>query len=300
MISRQKIAEMVSAKAKSGSKLLLQLPEGLKIHAVEIAYELEKVGYSVILSNDPCYGACDIREKEAHMVNASLIVHVGHKRFYKEIKSSIPVLFIPLELEAAYDKKQLAKIKEHRIGVVSTVNYSHLMEGVAKDLMALGKSPVIGGEILGCNVESAKNIDNRVDCFLFVGTGKFHPSGLKTHRPVYFLDLEKNQVEIFDIKDAEREHRIKYAKIEKFRASENIGILLSSKHGQFFHEFEHLKKRIERTGKKTHVLILDCITNERLMGLKIDFFINTACPRLAEDHFDKPVMNVADFLEFYG
>jgi len=300
MISVQKIAEAVSAKARSGSKLLLQMPEGLKIHAVEIAHELEKAGYSVVLSNDPCYGACDIREHEARMVNANLIVHVGHKRFYKEIKSSIPVFFIPFELKADYDKKQLAKIKEIRVGLVSTVNYSYLIEPVAKDLSALGKAPVIAGEILGCNIEAAKSIDNRVDCFLFVGTGKFHPSGLKTHRPVYFLDLEKNQVEIFDIKDAEREQRIKYAKIEKFRSSETVGILLSSKHGQFFHEFEHLKKRIERTGKKTHVLIMDCITNERLMGLKIDFFINTACPRLAEDHFDKPVMNVADFLEFYG
>lgn len=300
MINTQKIADNVSTKARRGTKILLQLPEGLKTRAIEIIDSLKSNGFDIVLSNDPCFGACDIRDKEAQAVGAQLIVHLGHKRFYKELKSQIPVLYIPLELDAGYDKKELEKIKEPLVGIVSTVNYSYLLPQVEKDLRAIDKTPSIGGEILGCNAEKAKAIEEKVNCFIFIGTGRFHPLGIRTSLPVYFFDLEKNRVELIEKKEYDRITRINYAKLEKFRDSKTVGILLSSKHGQFYPDYESLKKRVEKTGKKAYIFVMDCINNEKLMGLKIDFFINTACPRIAEDNFSKPVMNASDFLQFYG
>lgn len=299
MISISQITDFVRKKAKPGSKLLLQLPEGLKIRAIEIMQSLENVGYFVILSNDPCYGACDIRDREAQIAGCNFIVHVGHKNFYREFQKRVPVIYIPLTIEATYDKKELSKIREPLVGMLSTVNYSYLMESFAKDLRAIDKNPVMGGEILGCNSDAARAIEHKVNCFLFIGTGKFHPSGLRTKLPVYIYDLERNKIEYVESKEFEKVHRINCAKIEKFREAKTVGILISSKQGQFYSEYEILRKRIEKTGKKVFVMIMDAITNERLMGLKIDFFINTACPRIAEDKFDKTVMNARDFLEFY-
>jgi 2-(3-amino-3-carboxypropyl)histidine synthase len=300
MISISKIPETVSKHVKLGSKILLQLPEGLKIRAVEIVDSLKARGFAAVLSNDPCYGACDLRDNEALLMGCDIIVHVGHKRFYKEFKSRIPVIYIPLEIEATYDKKELAKIKELRIGIISTVNYANLMELVAKDLKAMDKTPVIGGTILGCNFQAAKEIDNRIDCFLFIGTGRFHPSGLKMIFPVYILDLEKNQVVLLERKEQEKWQRIKHIKLEKFREARTIGILVSSKQGQFMPDFESLKRRVESLGKKPYIIVMDYITNESLMGIRVDFFINTACPRIAEDNFSKPVLNASEFMEFYG
>jgi 2-(3-amino-3-carboxypropyl)histidine synthase len=39
------------------------------------------------------------------------------------------------------------------------------------------------------------------------------------------------------------------------------------------------------------------ITEANLLGFKVDAFVNTACPRLAEDfiHFKKPVISAMEF-----
>ena len=300
MLEIAQITDSVRRSAKPGAKLLLQVPEGLKTRAVEIIDALGKHGFSTALSNDPCYGACDIRDGEARMLGCDMIVHVGHKRFYKPFRSGIPVLYIPFEIEAEYDRKELEKIREMRIGILSTVNYAGMMESVARDLKSMDKTAVIGGTVLGCNFQAMKDIDNRVDCFLFIGSGRFHATGIRTLFPVYVLDLEKNKVELMDKKEFDRIKRIVYAKMEKFREARTVGILLSSKQGQFFQDSQALKKRVESTGKKCYLIVMDCITRQGLMGLKIDFFLNTACPRIAEDDLGKTVINASDFLEFYG
>ena len=46
---------------------------------------------------------------------------------------------------------------------------------------------------------------------------------------------------------------------------------------------EEIKSRLVQRNKKALILIMDEITNEKLLGLKLDAFINTACPRLAYD-----------------
>ena len=36
------------------------------------------------------------------------------------------------------------------------------------------------------------------------------------------------------------------------------------------------------------------ITDDKLMGLKVDAFINTACPRITDMPFSKPMINAED------
>ncbi|PKP52685.1 MAG: hypothetical protein CVT90_02535 [Candidatus Altiarchaeales archaeon HGW-Altiarchaeales-3] len=63
----------------SGAKLVgLQFPEGLKVHAVEIADVIEKkTGATTIIFIDPCYGACDLKE----VPGMDLLIHFGHTEF---------------------------------------------------------------------------------------------------------------------------------------------------------------------------------------------------------------------------
>ena len=59
-------------KKHNARKILIQLPEGLKQYADEIMKKLSESGAEIILSADPCFGACDIKEP------FDLTIHYGH------------------------------------------------------------------------------------------------------------------------------------------------------------------------------------------------------------------------------
>ena len=70
------------------------------------------------------------------------------------------------------------------------------------------------------------------------------------------------------------------------------GILVSTKTGQFNLD-SALKIRDELIGKGKTVFLFagDEITPERVLGFKVDAWVNTACPRIIDDFFEKPVLN---------
>ena len=59
--------------AKNPKTILLQVPDGLKPHATEIA---DKIGKDVYIWAGSCFGACDLPKVEVDM-----LVHIGHTRF---------------------------------------------------------------------------------------------------------------------------------------------------------------------------------------------------------------------------
>jgi len=67
--------------AKAG-RVGLQLPEGLKDRALELAREIEsKTCSKVIILTDPTYGACDVKTVQAGKLGLDLLVHFGHTEF---------------------------------------------------------------------------------------------------------------------------------------------------------------------------------------------------------------------------
>lgn len=296
MLKKYTLKEIEKIKEKiKNKKVLLQVPEGLKYQVLEIIDYLEKIGCEVIFSGEPCYGACDIRENDALLLGCDLILHLGHKEFYKKTNTKIPIIFIPIYLEVEYNPKEFEKIKEKRVGLISSVQHTKMLRKIKEDLKKIGKRAIIGNEILGCWTENAKRISNKVDCFLLVGSGRFHALALENlEKPIYILDLERS--EVTKLEEKENREIKNVIRFEKFKEAESVGILLSSKPGQFFREIENVKDIVKKFNKRAYVIILDRITQENLEGLKIDFFINTACPRIIEDYFKKPMMNVNDFL----
>ena len=188
---------------KDARNVGLQFPEGLKMQAIKIAREIEsQTDATVIISGDPCYGACDVSDSKMKG-SVDLIVHYGHTPL--PLKYEIPTLFI--EAFSKIDvKKDLEKSLEYlknysKIALVTTTQHLHLLNEIKDYLEDNGKEVVLGsspstrkGQVLGCNFSSIKNLDAEI--FLFIGSGNFHPLGiyLFTKSPVLALDPYNNEI----------------------------------------------------------------------------------------------------------
>lgn len=306
--------ELVKQVRESGAKkVMLQLPEGLKLRCQEISRALEKEGIETFVSLEPCFGACDLRDHEAGLLGCDLLVHVGHSDF--GLNPSLPVLYFPWFVEAdpipALGKGVGRLDGFKNIGLITSVNYMHLLPQVKEFLEKNGKKCFIGegrynpGQVLGCDIRAALNVQDSVDCFLFVGSGKFHylGVGIKEDIPLFSLDIERN--ELLDVsKEKDRFLRQKYLSMALSKDAQTFGIILSSKEGQaYVQAAESIKKRLEGMGKEAYVFVMDLVTQDKLFFAKVDCFVNCACPRISvEDRgmFRKPILGIDEFWEVFG
>jgi len=302
------VKEIISQlKEKKAKKVLVQLPEGLRTKTTEISEMLEKKGFKAIISVEPCYGACDLMGREAKELGCDVLLHVGHSDF--GLKSPVPVVYweYPVSIDAVkFLKKHMEFLKSfRRIGLVTTIQHAGSIGEMEDFLEKSGKKVFAGksaklkkGQMLGCDASAAKKIEPEVDCFLFIGSGLFHPLGLleKTEKPVLFLNIETGEM-----KDLSPERgRIRIRKglmIEKARGFRSFGILVSTKGGQMnIRSAEAIKKRLEKAGKVAVILAANNITPSKLTGIKVGCLINTACPRIAGDYkkFGMIILNPED------
>ncbi len=281
----------------------LQFPEGLKIHAVNVAERIENETDAVVLiSGDPCYGACDV--SDTHMEGlVDLIVHFGHIEFPIDYK--VPVLFI--EAYSKIDissilKKSLKSIENYeKIGIVTTIQHLHLINQMKDFLTRNGKEVIMKegagtreGQVLGCNFSAIKDVD--ADAFLFVGSGNFHALGITlfTEKPVFIADPYMNEVRTIE-EFRDRILRIRFAKITKAGDAQKFGIIVSSKKGQFRLDIaKSLKNMINKQKKEAFIIMLDNISPDLLLPyMDLDAFVVTACPRVAIDDanmYKKPLL----------
>ncbi|HHY00766.1 MAG TPA: diphthamide biosynthesis enzyme Dph2 [Methanothermobacter sp.] len=299
-----KIQEIIDKIQSMKAKVVgLQFPEGLKIHATELAREIEEQTDSLVLiSGNPCYGACDLSDKQMEGL-ADLLIHFGHTPL--PIDEKIPVLYV----EAHYQLESMQILKKalkylngkEKIGLVTTTQHLHLLEDAARILEESGKKVLmkegtgtLKGQVLGCNFSSVQDL--RVDAFLYLGSGNFHPLGIKlsTKKTVIIADPYLNQVRNID-EFADKILRIRFARITRASEAEKFGILISSKEGQSRWELaKNLKKMITKSGLAAYLIILDEITPQNLMPFTdLDAFVVTACPRIAIDDskmYEKPLL----------
>ena len=78
-------------KKKGAQRVALQFPEGLKRQSSTVAAALKDAGFEVILSGDPCYGACDLALDT--LTFADVLVHFGHSPVDEQPK----VIFEPYQ-----------------------------------------------------------------------------------------------------------------------------------------------------------------------------------------------------------
>ena len=281
----------------------LQFPEGLKMQAVKIARQIEaETDATVIISGDPCFGACDVSDWKMKG-SVDLIIHYGHTPL--PLKYEIPTVFI--EAFSNIDiKKDLEKCLEElksysRIGLVTTTQHLHLLAETKDFLEDNGKEVILGsspstrkGQVLGCNFSSIKDLE--VDVILFIGSGNFHPLGIKlfSKAPVLALDPYNSEIRSMD-EYADRILRIRFARITKAGTAKKWGIIVSSKEGQYRMSLaKELKKILEDHGMEAYIILADNINPDILLPyMELEAFVVSACPRIAIDDsqmYKKPLL----------
>jgi 2-(3-amino-3-carboxypropyl)histidine synthase len=284
-------------------KVGLQFPEGLKIHATKIAREIEQeTGALVIISADPCYGACDVADVDM-MDSVDVLVHFGHKPL--PIEYDLPVIFVDarsnMDVLGCVGNSISMLEGYKKIGLVTTAQHLHLLDKISDFLEINGKEILmedgvgtLKGQILGCNFSAIKKVD--ADAYLYVGSGNFHALGIKlfTDKPVIVADPylgDAREIEEF----ADRILRIRSARIAKAMDAKRFGIIVSTKKGQSRLELaKSLKTMLENEGREGFILLLDDVSPAILMPfMELDAFIMTACPRIAIDDsimYKKPLL----------
>jgi len=194
-------------------------------------------------------------------------------------------------IEAKYNKdikEILKKIKiKGKVGIVTTAQHLHQLKEAQKTI----KNSIIGGQIIGCNFKNAEKIKNKVDAFLFIGSGDFHPLelALRTGKEVYTANPYNNQITKISKEEIEKKKKEIKGKYIRFLNAKKVGILVSTKPGQY-----NLKKALElrkKLKKESYIFMFNTLREEELENFPdIDIFINTACPRI--DY--KRVINIQD------
>jgi 2-(3-amino-3-carboxypropyl)histidine synthase len=299
-------------------RIMLQFPEGLKKDALK---ESEKYSnkYDVIISSEPSYGACDIPVNEAKELGCFKIVHYGHSKFMEINEEEIEIEYVPHEIKFEKLGKLielvLKEIKEYeKIGIITNLTHVNQMDEIKSMLEKEGKKTIISrgsvrcnnpGQILGCDVTSLnKTIEQKVDCIIYFGAGKFHafaPGAMEEKLDVPFLWVNPFSNEIKFINE-EIDRIQKQRKISLMKASEAkvYGILISSKIGQ--HNLKkalEIKEKIEEKGKKGIIIYgntFDFVSLNNFVP-PIECFINTACPRIVDDQ-NKFSVAIVDYKEF--
>lgn len=295
MFDIQQINEAI--KERKARYVGLQFPEGLKRKGPEIAKTIESdTGATVIISGDPCYGACDIDEGLLDMVD--VLFHFGHSRLSDDDR----IVFIEYYHEVDVSKaiETALPMLGQRVGIVTTVQHIPMIEHVERLIREAGKTPVLHkgdsritypGQLLGCNFSAAPA---DVDSILYVGSGNFHPMGvqLATKIPVIAADPFTGEARKVDV---ERIMRQRYAVMAKAMDAKRWGIIIAMKSGQKRLE---LAKRIKATAGDAVLISIHEIAPDRLLSFKVDAYVSTACPRVAIDdagRFNVPVLTPVEF-----
>jgi 2-(3-amino-3-carboxypropyl)histidine synthase len=283
-------------------KVLLQFPEGLKRQADEVAAGLsEKVPEClIIVSGEPCFGACDIPDTDA-----DLVVNFGHLPM-PSVETPMPVLYIQARSSAdpiPVLRKTFAVLPE-KIGLVTTAQHLHTMPAIIEFLEKNKRSVRVGkgdgrifsaGQVLGCNTSAARSIADDVEVFLFVGTGKFHPLAvaLATGKDVIIADPVTGEVgDVIELR--EKVLRRRHGLIEVARSAQRFGVLLSTRVGQRRESVAlGVEKALRSHGRFVIVIELDTVTPQKLEAFGLDCWVSTVCPRLAIDDqtmYSKPLI----------
>jgi len=303
----EKICRIINE--KKYKRIIVQIPEGLKIYHEKIVNTIENEADGVvILSGEACYGACDIAENDA-----DFLVHFGHSIM---VKPSIPYFFAECRsnIDVLKAVKKSADYLEKNVGLITTVQHVHKINEMKNILEKNGKNVFIGrggervkypGQVLGCDFLAALSITDKVDCYLYVGSGDFHPLGVSiaTKKKVIVADPYSNEIrEIGKLK--EKILRQRHAAVEKAKDSKRFGVIVGEKIGQKrLGIAEKLKEMLKKNGKSAHLISLNEIKPEYLSYLNYDCFVCTACPRIAIDDYsmyEKPMLTPVEIEIAFG
>jgi 2-(3-amino-3-carboxypropyl)histidine synthase len=307
----QRVAEEINK--RGATRVLVQLPDGLRPQALTLTQQLEELADAeILLSGDSCYGACDLATNQAEALGADLIVHYGHSEMMET--PSVDVLYVGAKVDFDPEtllERALPLIKEwERVGLTATAQHVHRLQDTARAIEKLGKTAVLGkgaggttqdGQILGCDYTAATTVADGVDGYLFIGTGRFHPLGLAaaTSKPVVMANPYLSTAEKLGEGEIMRLAMRRMAAITAAKDAESFGIVVSIKPGQFqLSMARSIRERLRKKGKSVVMICLDEISSLKLGNFtEVKAFVNTACPRIAVDGLPDLIQPVLTTIE---
>ncbi len=214
----------------------------------------------------------------------------------------------------------LQKKKYRAVGLYASVQFCNNLDTVKKQLQQNGITIVtsrpdrthVSSQLLGCDLfhgslqlpvtELAK-----IDCYLYIGDGKFHPLALAYRqkdspqsKEIVCDDPLRRKCTVMTGKDIEKILQKYKSSLMKFLSSQKVGVLVTIKPGQ-----EQLTPavQLEKTfpDKKFYYFVDNTISFDQLENFPfIDVWVNTACPRIGMDdqeQFRKGVINLNEALQ---
>jgi len=185
------------------------------------------------------------------------------------------------------------------IGLVATAQHLHQLDELEEILSEAGKRVEVGGQVLGCDASAAPA---GADCVVYVGSGRFHPAAVaaETGKPVFILNPLSQVFERLPEQEILNLEKKKKARISRAAGAQTFGVLVSTKTGQFNPEDAwKLKGQLESAGKTAFVFAGRELSPPNVLPFRVDAWVCTACPRLAGDDFDKPVILPSEARELF-
>ncbi len=295
-----------SVTAGGYKRVALQLPEGLKTDGWEVARTLEKwTGAMCIVAADPCFGACDLVDRDLGPLGVEAIVHVGHTRM-PSVPTQMPTFFVaaPSTVDVLPAVEKAVPLLTEPVGVLTNSQHGPALPAIQEFLANRHIPSHIGrgdrrltfsGQVLGCNFTSADEVDGKVGSFLFVGSGMFHPLAVAMGSKKPVIAANPFTGEVVDMKaEADKFLRQRYATVGRALDAKRFGILVGTKIGQLrMEEVERTRTLIEDAGREAAVFALANFSPEAIEFHPVDAFVCTACPRIAIDdalRYKKPML----------
>ena len=222
-------------------------------------------------------------------------------------------VFVPFKYKKKLSKAFLEKILGitcAKVGLFTTIQYVDQLGELEEFLKKNGRQVFVGtptyhaverGQVLGCDATAPLSVSKEVDCFVYLGSGFFHPISvsLKSNKPVYQVNPITEVINKLDKTVVERYKSLRKRTIAKAKSAKVYGILVSTKQGQYNLKLaETIRQKLELRGKKAYIFMFETLSPESLLDFQnIEAWVNTACPRIAIDdieRFDRPIVNPGD------
>ncbi len=290
---------------REARKVGLQFPEGLKRRAARVADDLRELlpdGTNVLISGQPCYGACDL---DTYMMRRTdVFVHFGHS----PMKESEKIIYVPLFSNVDVTpimEESLSELtdpaEDDAVGLVTTAQHMNKFDEMRSWLQERGYAVETRrgderltheGQVLGCNYASA---DVDADQILYVGGGKFHPLGLAMEHPEKKVIIADPVNNVVTIADTEKFMKQRYGAVHRAMDAEEWGVVFCTKIGQGRWE---TAEEIVENNENAYLLTMDEVTPDRLTNFGFDAYVNTGCPRITTDdgpQFKQPMLTPGEY-----
>jgi len=298
-------------KSRRATRVLIQAPDGIKPYLRDLCEVLAAAGIEAIVSGSHAWGGCDVAVREAVLVGADAVVHIGH---HGPVRFRPPGNLLFIEGRAGVSIHGVVEIAAEKlvekgvenVALLTTIQHLHELRhaksllsehGINVFLARSSKPYMREGLITGCDVEAAKALESKVEAFLVVSGGVFHALGvgLITRKTVFAADPYTNRV--LDIeRNVRRVIAVRLNHLADALDAREALIVASTKPGQFSAtRIRRVKAFLSSRGINCKVAVFGDLDRGVLEDLgSFDVYVNAACPRLAVDDyhiFPGPVIN---------